>query len=410
MNTPTLPALLAANPRLDQWVGFPASGRVTVSTGRVEIGQGVLTAMLQIAAEELEVALGAHSAADRRHRSDPERRLHRGQPVDPIRRRRVCAWPAPRCARCSSTTPRLPLAIRAPIWRYATAPSPIAASRPATTIGRSPPLSICGAMPPAGLQPRPSATTRVVGRNAPRVDLAAKVFGEPAFIHDMVLDGMVHARVMRQPRRGAVIAKIDEAALRRAAKGPIEIVRYGNFLADPRRGRDGRRSRRRGRTKSCRLGRRRHDQPVPGRSPVAPAAAFDRPRHRPASALRADTRDDQTRGDLYKDAHRPCLGGTLLRARPIPRRKAAGLDPFAGRLPAARCTGADLEARSRGDFGQTRAGAGLLRPQRRRRRRNRCGGHRLSPAGATGSSALAARGGIRLRAGQPGDGGDGAAP
>ena len=54
MNTPTLPALpplLAANPRLDRWVGFSAPGRVTVSTGRVEIGQGVLTAMLQIAAE-----------------------------------------------------------------------------------------------------------------------------------------------------------------------------------------------------------------------------------------------------------------------------------------------------------------------------------------------------------------------
>src|SRR6202035_5972204 len=61
--------------------------------------------------------------------------------------------------------------------------------------------------------------------------LAAKVFGGPAFIHDVVLDGMVHARVVRQPRRGAVIAKIDEAALRRAAKGPIEILRHGNFLA-----------------------------------------------------------------------------------------------------------------------------------------------------------------------------------
>src|SRR5258708_14348697 len=54
--SPTLPPLLAANPRLDQWVRFPSPGNVTVSTGRVEIGQGVLTAMLQIAAEELEVA------------------------------------------------------------------------------------------------------------------------------------------------------------------------------------------------------------------------------------------------------------------------------------------------------------------------------------------------------------------
>src|ERR1700726_2448653 len=57
MNTqPTVPPLLAANPRLDRWVGFPAPGRVTVSTGRVEIGQGVLTAMPQIAADELDVA------------------------------------------------------------------------------------------------------------------------------------------------------------------------------------------------------------------------------------------------------------------------------------------------------------------------------------------------------------------
>src|SRR5215813_6802 len=53
--SPGLPPLLTANPRLGRWVQFPAPGRVTVSTGRVEIGQGVLTAMLQIAAEELDV-------------------------------------------------------------------------------------------------------------------------------------------------------------------------------------------------------------------------------------------------------------------------------------------------------------------------------------------------------------------
>ena len=41
--------------RLDQWVGFPAPGRVA-RPGRVEIGQGVLTAMLQIAADELDVS------------------------------------------------------------------------------------------------------------------------------------------------------------------------------------------------------------------------------------------------------------------------------------------------------------------------------------------------------------------
>ena len=54
---PPLPALLETNPRLDQLVKFTAPGKVTVSTGRVEIGQGVLTAMRQIAAYELDVSL-----------------------------------------------------------------------------------------------------------------------------------------------------------------------------------------------------------------------------------------------------------------------------------------------------------------------------------------------------------------
>src|ERR1700731_1836909 len=53
---PALPAMLRDNPRLDQWVRFAMPGQVTVSTGRVEIGQGVLAAMRQIAAEELDIA------------------------------------------------------------------------------------------------------------------------------------------------------------------------------------------------------------------------------------------------------------------------------------------------------------------------------------------------------------------
>src|SRR5205807_3103292 len=71
----------------------------------------------------------------------------------------------------------------------------------------------------------------VVGTSAPRVDLAAKVFGAPIFVHDMAMDGMVHARIVRQPRRGAMIKAVDAAAIRRAAKTPIEILRDGNFLA-----------------------------------------------------------------------------------------------------------------------------------------------------------------------------------
>ena len=188
--------------------------------------------------------------------------------------------------------------------------------------GRSPPPSTSAVPLPAALRPRACATIASSGGNAPRVDLAAKVFGEPVFVHDMALDGMVHARVVRQPRRGATIGSVDEAAIRRAAKGPIEIVRDGNFLAIvgtdetvvEAAAADG--------AKSRRLGRGRRDQPVPGRGAMAVAAAVDRPGHRRRSAIRSDTRDDEIRGDLHEDAHRPCLDRAVLRAGRLPRRAA----------------------------------------------------------------------------------------
>jgi nicotinate dehydrogenase subunit B len=230
MNTPTLPPLLAANPRLDRWVGFSVPGRVTVSTGRVEIGQGVLTAMLQIAAEELDIA--------------PERILLQTGDTDltpnegytagsqsiqfgGVALRAACAEVRALFldhAAAAHGYSRAELAVRdgAIMQRgnptghdYWSLAAGVDLTRHAT--GQSPTKSV--------------ADYRVVGRSAARIDLAAKVLGGPAFIHDMVLDGMVHARVVRQPRRGATIATVDEAALRRAAKGPIEIVRNGNFFA-----------------------------------------------------------------------------------------------------------------------------------------------------------------------------------
>ncbi len=53
----SLPGPLNDNPNLDRWVDFPSPGKVTILTGRVELGQGVLTAMAQIAADELDVAM-----------------------------------------------------------------------------------------------------------------------------------------------------------------------------------------------------------------------------------------------------------------------------------------------------------------------------------------------------------------
>src|SRR6476646_398152 len=57
-SAPKLPVSLAANPLLSSWVRFSPAGEVKVSPGKVEIGQGIVTALAQIAADELDVDIG----------------------------------------------------------------------------------------------------------------------------------------------------------------------------------------------------------------------------------------------------------------------------------------------------------------------------------------------------------------
>jgi CO/xanthine dehydrogenase Mo-binding subunit len=229
-NPPTLPPLLADNPRLDQWVGFPEPGHVRVSTGRVEIGQGVLTAMLQIAAEELDVA------PDRIRLQTGDTDLTPNEGYTAGSQSIQFGGVALRLA-CAEVR-GLFLDHAATAFGHARADLAV---RDGAIIHRGAPTghdywSLAGAIDLArhasGRAPIKLASEhQVVGQSARRVDLAAKVFGAPIFVHDMAMDGMVHARIVRQPRRGATIKAIDEAAIHRAAKSPIEILRDGNFLA-----------------------------------------------------------------------------------------------------------------------------------------------------------------------------------
>ena len=53
-----LPGSLATNRMLDAWIRIGADGRVTIFTGKIELGQGIGTALAQIAADELGVDIG----------------------------------------------------------------------------------------------------------------------------------------------------------------------------------------------------------------------------------------------------------------------------------------------------------------------------------------------------------------
>jgi hypothetical protein len=224
-----LPPILAEIPQLDRWVSFAAPGKVGICTGRVEIGQGVLTAMVQIAAEELDVAPERIELRSGDTDATPNEGFTAGSQSmqsGGIALRAACAevralflQQAARVVVCDIAE----LTIRDGEVLHIDR----ATGHSYWTLADAVNLAVDAT---AGTPHKPIAAHTVVGQGAARVDLPAKVFGGRAFVHDMRLGGMRHARVVRQPR-GAELDTVDEAAIRRAAMGEIELVRDGNFFA-----------------------------------------------------------------------------------------------------------------------------------------------------------------------------------
>jgi nicotinate dehydrogenase subunit B len=224
-----LPPSLEANPRLDQWLAFVPDGCVRVSTGKVELGQGILTVLAQIAAEELDVAPERIRIVSGSTRDGPNELYTSGSlsvSSSGSALRLVCAdvrrlflqraGELLSCApeRLSVDDGRVLLDGRTTEHDYWSLSGAVDLARPWSSLARV----------------KDPAEFRLIGRNLPRLDLPEKIAGG-AFIHDFSPGHLVHARVIHQPWRDAVLAGFDEAALRRKVRADIEIVREGNFLA-----------------------------------------------------------------------------------------------------------------------------------------------------------------------------------
>src|SRR5262249_20477967 len=216
------------NPRLDQWIAFQ-DGKVMLRTGKVEIGQGALTALAQIAAEELDV---------------PPERLH------------VISGETPACPSEGFTSGSNSIVVSGSAVRLVCAEvGALSLRRGADDLGCAPDhLAIADgrvfragqptghdywshaidlARPATGSVPvKPPSDYAVVGHDLPRIDLPRKVLGA-AFIHDLAPENVLHARMLRPPWRGARLVALDEAAVRRAAGAPIEVLREGDLVAFP---------------------------------------------------------------------------------------------------------------------------------------------------------------------------------
>src|SRR5262249_1279128 len=71
---------------------------------------------------------------------------------------------------------------------------------------------------------------KVVGTAVQRVDIPPKLTGQPSFVQDVRVPGMLHGRVVYPPSAGAELMSVDDGSVN-DIPGLVKIVRRGNFLA-----------------------------------------------------------------------------------------------------------------------------------------------------------------------------------
>src|SRR5579859_6150536 len=223
---PSLPPSLAANPKLSSWINFAADGQVIVSPGKVEIGQGIVTALAQIAADELDVEFGRVQMVRATTAASPNEGVTSGSlSIQQSGRAVRAACAEIRSIFLAAAADRLgvdatalaiedgtisgPGNVRTSYWELA---DDVSLDREATP----------------GARAKPIARRALAGHSVERLDIPDKVFGVRRFIHDIALPGLLHGRVMRpENSRAKLVGLKDDAA--RAVPGFVAAVRNGSF-------------------------------------------------------------------------------------------------------------------------------------------------------------------------------------
>ena len=218
-------ASLAANPLISSWLTVQEDGTVILRVGKVELGQGIHTALTQIAIGELGLPPGKLVVAPPSTAGSPDEGFTAGSLSTQVSGAAVRAA----CA----TARRL-------FIETAAAKAGVPARSLSVIDGdiRTPEGEIVGSYGSLAGQvdldfeaAEPSQETDGSAQpDLQRLDLPDKIFGRPRFIQDLELPGMLHARVIRPPLLRAVLRDIPEDA--RVSLAPsVQVIRDGDFLA-----------------------------------------------------------------------------------------------------------------------------------------------------------------------------------
>ena len=222
-----LPGSLARHRLLDAWLRINPDGTATIFTGKVELGQGILTALTQIAAEELNMQpaqIGMISGDTARTPDEGFTSGSRSIEDSGAAIRAACAEARDIMIRMAADRLRWSFdelsvqdgVIYAPGMRtvsYAELASTVDLHRPAT----------------GKVEPTPAGGHRIVGKAVKRRDIPGKVTGASVYVQDLRPPGMLHGRVLRPPRYRGILAKADIAGTK-ALPGVVAVVRDGSFL------------------------------------------------------------------------------------------------------------------------------------------------------------------------------------
>jgi len=229
--TPTaaeLPQTLAANPLLSTWITVRSDGTIDLRVGKVELGQGILTALTLMAADELGVTPASVVAAATNTSTSPNEGLTAGSmsiSVSGASVRRVCAQVRQLFRQAAARRSNLqPDDVHVTNGEFRDSAGHYIANYAELTTEVD--LNVTASSNDLGIGRKNQSPIE----DLPRVDLPDKVFGRARFVHDLVFDDMLHARIARPPRPGAHLASapIEEVV---AMPGVRLVVSEGDFLA-----------------------------------------------------------------------------------------------------------------------------------------------------------------------------------
>ena len=215
--------------QVDAWLAIGPDGRVTVYSGKVDLGTGIRTALAQLVAEELDVSFGQIDMVMGDTLLTPDQGQTAGSLSisnggGTLRQAAACA------RRALLGVAARQLAVDAS--ELSVSQGVVSGSRDERKLSYAElvagkPLDVKLDTKVALKSP---ALHQVVGKSIPRVDIPGKVTGQFTYVHDFKLPGMLHARMVRPTGLGSKLISIDEVSVSKI-KGLIKVVRKQDFVA-----------------------------------------------------------------------------------------------------------------------------------------------------------------------------------